>query len=360
MRVLFITRKYPPSVGGMELFAFELSNTLVRKVDLKLVKWSGSGRARAVLVGLPYLFFRALATLMRGGVDVIHVHDGVLAPSGYILARLFRKPLVVVINGLEATYQNPLFRLVVPGAVRRASLVVCISQTTAEELVKRHGVSPDKIRVIPLAVEDTLHGMSNRAELLKQLELPAESKILLSVGRLVKRKGVAWFISNVLPDLVKRYPEVVYLVAGDGDGRAGVAAAVKRARMSKHVRLLGKVNEQLRAAAYNGADVFVMPNITVPGDMEGFGLVLLEAALCALPIVAADLEGIKDAVSNDKNGVLVPAEDAPAFLGAITRFLDDEDYAKKFGQNSRWFTLVNHRWDMLGDRYIDQYKSLLR
>ena len=360
MRVLFITRKYPPSVGGMELFAFELSNTLARKLDLKLVKWSGTGRVRAVLIGLPYLFFKAFGVLLRGGVDVIHVHDGVLAPSGYILARLFRKPLVVVINGLEATYQNPLFRLVVPGAVRRASLVVCISQTTAEELVARQGVAPDKVCVIPLAVADTLYGRSDRVALLTQLGLPSESKILLSVGRLVKRKGVAWFISNVLPDLVKQYPEIIYLVVGDGKDQPSVAAAIKQAHLTKHVRLLGKADDELRAAAYNGADIFVMPNITVAGDMEGFGLVLLEAALCGLPIVAAGIEGVKDAVANGKNGVLVPAEDSAAFQQAISRFLDDKDYAKKFGQNSRWFTLVNHRWDMLADRYIDEYKNLRR
>jgi phosphatidylinositol alpha-1,6-mannosyltransferase len=357
--VLFITRKYPPSTGGMELFAYDLSSTLAGKLNLRLVKWGGSGRLKAVLVALPFLTLTASWQLLRGKVDVIHAQDGVLAPTTYLLSKLFRKPFVVVVHGLDLTYQNPLFRISVPWAVRRAAVIFCISQAAAEAALQR-GVDQEKICTIPLAVTDNLYGKADRAVLVKRLQLSPQAKILLTVGRLVQRKGVAWFIDAVLPDLVQRHPELCYVIIGEGAARPAIEAAIERTGLAEHVRLLGRVtDDELYQAAYNGADVFVMPNITVPDDVEGFGLVLLEASACARPVVAANIEGIKDAVTDGKNGVLVPERDAAAFLKAIDRFLADPHYAADFGRRSRDFTLQTYQWQKLADRYIEQYQRLL-
>jgi phosphatidylinositol alpha-1,6-mannosyltransferase len=176
---------------------------------------------------------------------------------------------------------------------------------------------------------------------------------------LVKRKGVAWFISDVLPGLVKQYPGLIYLVVGEGAERHNIEAVIKRSGLGQNVQLLGRVTGGLYEAAYNGADVFVMPNINVPGDIEGFGLVLLEASTCAMPVVAADTEGIRDAVQDGKNGVLVPVGDAPAFQREIGRFLADPALAKRFGAQSRDFTTATYQWDKIADRYIEQYQRLL-
>ena len=358
MKILFITRKFPPSTGGMELFAFDLSNALAGKASVSLVKWGGHGRARAVLVALPYLFCKAFWKLLTGKIDVIHAQDGVLAPLGYILSRLFRKPFVLVIHGLDATYRNPLFWAIVPWAMRRAATVICISQAAARA-AQEVGVPEEKLQVIPIAVTDALYGKSDRPALLQRLELPKDTKFLLTVGRLVKRKGVAWFIGEVLPGLAKQYPELVYIVIGEGQERANIQAAIAKHDLQPHVQLLGRVSDDLYEAAYNGADVFVMPNINVPGDIEGFGLVLLEASSCALPVVAADTEGIKDAIEDGKNGMLVPSGDTKAFQREISRFLADPALAKRFGAQSRDFTLATYQWDKIAGRYIEQYQRLL-
>ncbi|HEX7633272.1 MAG TPA: glycosyltransferase family 4 protein [Candidatus Saccharimonadales bacterium] len=357
MKILFITRKFPPSTGGMELFAYDLSNALATKTEVKLIKWGGTGRVKAVLVAIPYLTLRAFFALLGGKIDVIHVQDGVLAPIGYLLSRLFRKPFTVVIHGLDLTFKNRLFRAVVPWSVQRASVVFCISQAAADEAL-RQGVATDKIQIIPLAVADKNYDKATRASLLKELKLPDDSKILLTVGRLVKRKGVAWFILHVLPGLVERYPKLMYVVVGEGVDRPEIEEAINASNMSNHVRLLGRVSDAVAAAAYNGADVFVMPNINVPNDVEGFGLVLLEASMCALPVVAANTEGIKDAVTANKNGVLVGVKDTEGFRREISHFLDNPKAAQKFGQTSRAFTQMTYRWDVLADRYIEQYRKL--
>jgi phosphatidylinositol alpha-1,6-mannosyltransferase len=356
MKILFITRKFPPSTGGMELFARDLYMALGDKTDTRLVKWGGSNKALPLV--LPYLALRAVWELAKGGIDIIHVQDGLLAPLGYALAKLSGKPFGIVIHGLDITYDNKLYKLFVPWAVRRADVVFCISQAAANA-ARQRGVADSKIHAIPLAVADELYGKSNRAELISWLQLPAESHLLLTVGRLVKRKGVAWFICDALPGLVKQYPGLIYLVVGEGGERRDIETAIKRSDMVKNVQLLGRISGGLYEAAYNGADVFVMPNINVPGDIEGFGLVLLEASTCALPVVAADTEGIKDAIEDGKNGVLVPSGDTKAFQREISRFLADPALAKRFGAQSRDFTLATYQWDKIAGRYIEQYQRLL-
>lgn len=359
MRLLFITRKYPPSVGGMEMFAYDLSTALAAKTDLKLVAWGRPGsRMKAVLFVIPWLTLRSFFRLLGGGVDIVHANDGLMAVPCYLLARSFRKRFTVNLHGLDITYTNPLFKFTVPWAVRHADHVFCISRAAADEAVKR-GVDPAKVQAVPLAVKDELYGTAGRDDLIKLLDVPADTRILLTVGRLVERKGAAWFVSEVMPDLVRKYPKLLYLVVGEGEERGNIEAAVKRRKLQKNVRLTGRLDGQAYAAAYNGADVFVMPNVVVPGDMEGFGLVLLEAALCARPVVAAGIEGILDAVADGKNGVLVPTRDAAAFRTALDRFLSDKAYAKKFGDQARRFTLENYRWPSIADRYVTVYKKLL-
>jgi glycosyltransferase involved in cell wall biosynthesis len=358
MKVLFVTRKYPPVVGGMELFAYDLSNALADQIDLKLLKWSGKGRAKAVLIAVPYLFAKAVRELMKGGIDIIHVNDGLMAPAGYLLSRIFHKPFTVVVHGLDITYTNRFFKTTVPWAVRRADQVFCISRAAAEEAVER-GVPEEKLAVIPLAVHDELYGTANRETLLKHFEIPRETAVLLTVGRLQKRKGVAWFISQVMPGLVKEYPKLLYLVVGEGPEKANIEAAIAQTGLEENVRLAGRLEGEVYAAAYNAADVFVMPNIKVPGDVEGFGLVLLEASLCARPLVAADLEGIRDAVADGKNGVLVPSKDTRAFQKAVGRFLKDKQYAARFGRQSRAYSLRNYQWPAIASRYVEHYRQIL-
>jgi glycosyltransferase involved in cell wall biosynthesis len=339
----------------MERFAFELSNALAVEADLKIVKWGGSKKWLPLV--LPWLALSAFARLLRGGVDVVHSQDGVMAPICWLLARLFRKPYVVVVHGLDITHDTWLYQNCVVRFVANADRVICISRAAAAECLKR-GVPADKTTVITLAVGDDIHGQASRNDLYGQLGLPKNVPTLLTVGRLVPRKGVAWFISEVLPGLAAQYPDLVYLVAGTGSEQANIETAIAESRLKNNVRLLGKVSDSLRRALYNGADLFVMPNIPTPGNMEGFGLVLLEAALCERPIVAVETEGITDAVKAGESAVLVPALDAAAFERKISVFLDDPAKARAFGKQARRHTLKHYQWPAIAKQYVAEYALL--
>ncbi len=359
MKVVFVTRKFPPSVGGMERFAYDLQGAIDKKCRVFLVKWGGSNAWLPIIV--PYLFVRSLLVTIFWQPDVIHVQDGVLAPVGYVLSLLTRKPWVIVIHGLDVTYKSALFQNVNIRCLRRAAQVFCISKAAAQEAMKR-GVPEQKIQIIPLGITDE-HAMTRpaaREMLAKQLELDVEKYILLlTTGRLVKRKGVAWFIEHVMPDLVQSLPNALYLVVGKGEQQSVIAEAIKRKNLEAHVRMLGEVSDELLEALYKGTDMFVMPNIKVPGDMEGFGRVAIEASVAELPIVASDMEGIQDAISTGKNGVLVPSRDAKAFEQEIVKFTD-RDHARSFGQKSRAYTLRRFEWNAIAEQYIGGYRKTLK
>jgi len=345
----------------MEKFSYDLYTALNKKTDLRLIKWGGSNKYLPVV--LPYFFVVACAKLLRGGINIVHMQDGLLAPLGFVLSRLFRKPFSIIIHGLDITHKNPLYQAVIPFFVGKADLVFCVSRATAEEVIKR-GISASKIQVIPLGITDTgfePHDVM-RKKLHEAYDLPADAPVVLTVGRLVKRKGVAWFVANVMPELVKKVPNMVYLIAGTGDAenKDRIEQAIADHNLQQNVKMLGRVEDDMMPVLYNGADVFVQPNIVVPGDMEGFGRVLLEASLCELPVVAAGIEGIKDAISNKNNGMLVETEDVAGFVREISAFAGDTAKARSFGVKSREYTLANYGWGTIADRYVARLQSLLK
>jgi glycosyltransferase involved in cell wall biosynthesis len=139
-------------------------------------------------------------------------------------------------------------------------------------------------------------------------------KILFTIGHLVKRKGVAWFVANVMPRLEDSY---LYVVAGEGPEGRTIQNTVDRYDLHGRVLLLGAISDADRKLIYDTADVFIMPNISVPGDVEGFGIVILEAGTCGLPVVASNIQGLRDAVIDGETGYLVEERDVEGFAARI-------------------------------------------
>jgi phosphatidylinositol alpha-1,6-mannosyltransferase len=314
-RTLYITRKYPPSVGGMENYNFELVRALERRHPMTVIAWGGSQK------WLPYFaakaFVQTLWQAWRGKVARIHIGDCVLAPLGVVVKVLTRLPVSVTVYGLDIMYTNRAYQWVVPRCVARLDPVICISTATRDEATRR-GVPAERCTVItPGVAPSESHPGRAGAELERLLSTSTrDRKVLLTVGRLVERKGVCWFLDAVLPDLGSSY---VYVIVGDGPERSRAQRIVDERGLGEQVHLLGQVSDRDLETLYETADVFVMPNVVVPGTMEGFGLVALEAASAGLPVVASDIEGIRDAVVDGDTGLLVEAGNVSAFVDAIKR-----------------------------------------
>ena len=356
MRVLFITRKYPPAIGGMEKLSYQLIAEMKCWVEVEAITWGGSQK------WLPgffvWAFIRAGWILLTKPVDAVHIGDPVLAPLGVSLRYLGRIPVFVTAHGLDLTFANRFYQGMIRFCLKRLDGVVCISEYSYSECLKR-GVSPARCTVITPGVQDAgpiISRDESRKILEGKLGISLGGRpVVLSVGRLVKRKGLAWFVREVMPKLVEANEDILFVVCGDGPMRKSIEAEIKAGRLEAHVVLLGAVDAQILRAAYFGADVFVMPNIVVPGDPEGFGLVVLEARLAGTPVVASDLEGIRDAMAEKGSGVLVESGNAAGFLQAILRVLNGQADLRPREQ-IRQQVAEKGSWRSAGEKYFDAFR----
>lgn len=263
--------------------------------------------------------------------------------------------LAAIVHGLDVTDPNPLYQKAVRRLCGLLDAVMPVSRATGEELVRR-GCPLERVHVVPNAVElDRFEGVADSRggpttlKIAGAPPLPDDAFLLVTVGRQVRRKGFVWFIENVMPRLPER---VVFWLAGDGPERGNIEAAIERTGLKRRVCRLGKISEAELVELYRRGQVFVMPNIAVPGDMEGFGIVMLEAGACGLPTLAADLEGIRDVIDEGVNGWFAKSEDADAFVARIETLLGDPDSLREASARTAQYVTSTFRWDRTAQRYL--------
>ena len=357
--LLFISRKYPPSVGGMEQLSYYVTTGVARRRPARIIKWDRSQRWLPLFI--PVALVRALIVLATTPVAMIHIGDLVLAPLGWLLRLVSRKPVAITAHGLDVVYPNSLYQRVIPICVRHLDAVICISEYTRQACLAR-GVRRERTVVIPAGVDPDIipfhMAEEDAASWLRRWEqVDRGRRRLLTVGRLIQRKGVYFFVDQVLPRLRARRDDWVCLIIGDGPEREAIATAVRERGLEDIVHLLGRVPDDELQAAYALADVFVMPNIHLTGDSEGFGIVTLEARMAGLPVVAADLEGIADSFEREDDGVLVPPGDALAFVAALDALLATKlTLEARRARHDR--TARRYSWDRVIEMYLVAFQAV--
>jgi glycosyltransferase involved in cell wall biosynthesis len=322
--VLFVTRRFPPSVGGMETLAADVDHALRGVTEVELVALGASSLLHLVWF-LPLAAARTAVALARGGVSRVVCGDAMVWAAVAPVVRAAGAKSTVMVMGLDLSFPNSFYQRWIRWALPKADRVVAISGATASTALER-GIDTNRVVVLNPGVRVPDLGLDDRAEaraeLTRRLELDSEILIAVTLGRLVRRKGVAWFVENVMPRVSG---DATFLVAGEGPMREEIEAAVARSGVAGSVRLLGSVDDELRELILRGADISVLPNIRVPGDMEGFGLVAVESASRGALVLAAKLEGITDAVIDGETGILVEPGQPERFVETIRALAGDRD-----------------------------------
>lgn len=350
--IVYIARVYPPRVGGMEKYNRDLVRHLRDHFDVTLIA-NPAGNAY-----LPFFlieaFLKILVLSRKHDIEAVVISDASLSPLGYLIKRMLSLPTIVSVHGLDITFDNWLYRRLIPPTTAKMDRIICNSSATVETC-GRHGVPVDDAVVIPPGINpDEFYDEETGRDEMKQVVAKysdinvGRKTTLLSVGRIIERKGHHWFISDVLPRLGDEY---VYLVAGDGEFLDKIEAEIEANGLEDQVALLGYVSDDDLETLYNGCDLLVMPNIPVEGDMEGFGMVNTEAASCGLPVVASDIDGISDAVIEQQTGVLVPQEPS-TFADAITNVNFDSEKVREEA-------LANYSWEVTAQRFASEIRAVL-
>jgi phosphatidylinositol alpha-1,6-mannosyltransferase len=373
MRVLFVSHTFPvpgeplSNVGGMQRLAVEQRAALEAHAEVELTSLvlESSSRWTEVRTApfLARLLWQIPAIVRRRRIDVVLFSSMVTAATAPLLRGRLRGTGVLLAAtpvGRDVTLPNPAYQRVVGRILGALDLVLPISRATAAECLAR-GLAKERVAIVPCGVDlarfpPVEERESARTTLLRALEqagedpLPEGSLLLCSVGRHQERKGFHWFIEEVMPRLPG---DVAYLLGGSGPMSPRIRESVERLGLQERVRVLGRVSEEMLLTLFRGSDLFVMPNVPVPGDIEGFGVVMLEAGLCGLPIVAADLEGIRDVVREGENGVLLPAGSPEPFAAAIEGFRSDRAALRQASEAALRSTLDRFAWDVVVEQYVE-------
>lgn len=336
VRLLFVSHSFPPenrpllNVGGMQRVAMDLHTQLGQEswVELHSLVLRSSWRwivPRAIPF-LGSLLTRLPQAVAQHRVEAVLFSSMTTAlPALAVADRIRRQGATVsaICHGLDVTEPNLVYQAAVRRTLSSLDAVFPVSRATGRACIDR-GIEAARVKVVPNGIHleryDKIWREKQSGPRRTPLDLPVDAFLCVSVGRQVKRKGFSWFVREVMPRLP---PNVHYWLAGSGPEAEDLRCAARAQGLEGRVRVLGLVDEATLESLYTRADLFVMPNISVPGDMEGFGVVMLEAGACGVPTLAADLEGIADVITPGENGHLVPSENAEAFASRVRQLQAD-------------------------------------
>jgi len=275
--------------------------------------------------------------------------------EGYLglqLLRWFKLPFIVYAHGneilgaIDSDWDKP--RL----ALKKAACVLANSRFTAG-LLQTAGVAPEAIAVIPLGCDiDRFRPRTPPLQLRRKvLGDRARGPVILTVGNLVERKGHDMVIRS-LPAVCQRVPDATYLIVGTGAYKERLNELAAELGVRDRIIFAGKVSDDELPDVYAMCDVFAMPSRArlAAHDVEGFGLVYLEAGACAKPVVAGRSGGIEDAVVDGFTGLIVDPSDARDIGQALIRLLTDSELRGRLGQQGRDRVRKEHTWSVLGAR----------
>ena len=339
----------------MEKFCYELFAKLTPEKEIQKNILSLGKSQKHLIWFMPYCALYLLFNARK--YDVIYYGDSLLCGPAFF-AKLVapHTKAVVDVHGLDVIYPNKVYQLYLKLFYNCFDSYICNSKNTEDTLHARginntvivnRGVDTNKFKI---ATED-------KGTLKQRYHLEPDMHIILTVGRLIKRKGVEWFIRNVMNEL--RDKPICYFIIGGGEEENNIKIAVRDHHLEEKVKLLGRVSEEELNNLYLHSDIFVMPNIYVPNDPEGFGIVAIEASLAKLIVLASNIDGIGDAIVDGQNGFLLEAGNAPQYIDKI---VDIMNYPQKYEvllESFSSFTAGKFSLDSISDQYIDVFRKVL-
>jgi glycosyltransferase involved in cell wall biosynthesis len=352
IKILFISHTYPPVIGGVESQNYELYTWLSKIADVELI---ANKKRWLIPFFLAYVAFVALFRAKK--YDAILLGSCILGNVGWMIKKFSKTPVIAVAHGLDLTWNNPVYKLWTKIFIPSVDKIIAVGNETIR-VAKEKGIPEDKIVFIPNGVDPQKYYKSHSREELEKLlgEKINGRKIILSTGRLASHKGIDWFTENVVPKLSDN---TLFIIAGNGEKKKEIEKIIKEKKIIGKVKLLGHVNTNDFSVLYNTCDIYVKPNIKVKGTMEGFGLVAIEAASCKLPVIASNLEGLKDAIKDGWNGFMIEPYDTDGFVKKINELLENSQYCQEFGEKARQFVIDNFSWNIIAEKYLEEIKETI-
>lgn len=366
-RVLLVTNDFPPKVGGIQVVQEELC----ARLDPACLSVLASAHPAAVRfdASLPYHVRRVRAETLLPGRHLARLVDracdrfepdvvvfGSALPLGMLRGVPRRRgiPFAVMVYGADVSVpaRIPGTRGALRSVLAAADGVVALGPFVAAEVRKAcPGLRAPLLEIFP-GVDTDRFVPGPAADARRRLGLDAGRPTITSVSRLVPRKGMHLLV-DAAARLRRQYPDLQVAIGGTGREHRSLARRIERLGLAPTVTLLGRVPDDALADLYRAGDVCTMlcHDRWLGMEAEGFGIVFVEAAACARPVVAGRSGGAADAVADGINGAVVDATDARAVDAALAAYLADPDLAHRHGEAGRERAVCTFRWDVQAPRF---------
>lgn len=380
MRLLLFASEFPPGPGGIGTHAHQLAGHL-QQLDWDVLAVAPQDYATEAEVTSfnAAQAYRICRLTRRGGRGRTSLHrlrtvwqafrdfapDVALASGARavwlmpILARQFRLPWVAVGHGTEFGARGLLPRIVTRWAYQQADCLVAVSCFT-EQYIRRVGIVPSLCHVIPNGADDGRFGIvpTESIERLRETLPPEVRRILVTVGHVTPRKGQETVI-RALPRIIAACPDTHYFMIGLPAIKSQLERLADELGVAEHVHFLGRLGGEQVVQWLNLCDVFVMTSKhTEDGDFEGYGIAVVEAALCGKPSVVSNDSGLVEAVVDGETGIAVPQGDPTATADAILSLIgaSGDERRQRMGAAARARAAAEQTWSLRAR----QYDALLR
>jgi phosphatidylinositol alpha-1,6-mannosyltransferase len=385
MKSLLITEQFPPLVGGAAVYFYNLYSRLPPDEIIVLTKKRKGGfefdaqqKIKIIrtwiweapfsifhptsIIGPVQLFFIVIFYILRKKIGILHcgtVHP--FGECGLLIKKLLGIPYIVYAFGEEIGYfqRSNFKRYIITAVLKNADMVVVMSESTKRMLIGL-GIKEEKIFKIAGGANIREVDPAIYTSLRKKLNLQ-DKKVLLTVSRLTPRKGHD-IVLKALPGVLKKFPDTIYLIVGGGATEKKLKELTMQLGLQDKVLFLGEIDFDKTDEYYSICDIFIMVNREIPeeGDVEGFGLVFLEANAYGKPVIGGRSGGAKDAIEDEMTGILINNPlDEHEVAQAILRLLSNEEEAQMMGRKGQKRVGDYFSWEKQKDKVIQLNKKIL-
>lgn len=343
--VLFITRNFPPMIGGMEHLIYNCAIQVSARFRATVVGPPGgeafvggkltyvAARARKpLLLSLLSSLFHAFPRSITQRPETVFCGSGLVAPIGYMCGRLIGAKCVVYLHGLDIVVDSWMYQKIFIPIIRRFDLVITNSDSSFQSAIERQ-IPESKLKILYPGT-DVPGYYPEKASSFKLERGLNDCPTLLYIGRITKRKGLLEFVENCAVPLLHYFPDLKILIVGEDAVNSIAANDPVIARLQNYVQehsleenfvFFGETTDrEIISQAYWSTDLVIFPVHLLPNDIEGFGMVAVEAAAHGIPTVAFRVGGLVNSVDDGTSGILVDYPDYDAFTQAIVSSLRKE------------------------------------
>lgn len=375
-KVIIYSEDFPPYPGGIAQWAAGVANSLiklgheVRVITRYREKYSDKFQEWKFLVQYvqgdhwkqlrSWYWYKSLKQLLNNGVlpDLIIATTWNCSRGLLAITKKNNIKLVTVAHGLEVTRKmSAIKKKWLSRTLKKNDYVISVSHFTRNKILEMYPVDPRKIIVFPNGVDLSIFKPELETHSLKKKHNLTDEKIILTLARVVERKGHDKVI-EAIPAVLKKIPNLKYIIAGSYENSYynKLQHLIVDLKFTEVVIFTGYIHPNEIPDYYNLCDVYIMPSreLESSGDTEGFGITYLEANACGKPVIGGNSGGVSDAIVDGETGFLVNPTDVDEIANKLFLLLSDPELAQKLGKNGRDRIKKSYTWDIITRDILDK------